>query len=114
MTTIAWDGWRIAADRRAALNDRPHQVSKLHECGEYVYGGTGDYAEAYRIAAWVRAGMDPDRVPTDLRHEQVHGMLVHRRGGHLFLVENKQCVIIPHLPGPMALGSGAVAALAAM
>jgi hypothetical protein len=63
MTTIAWDGESIAADRRACGN-AIMSVGKLFRLPDgSVLGGAGDYAEVVEVVAWVLDGCNPDARP---------------------------------------------------
>jgi len=113
MTTIAWDGRTLAADRQRTHGDSRQPVCKLHDCGEYVYASCGDRPDGVAVARWLSAGADWDKRPT-LDEGGCCGIAVRKADGAVFVVEGKTVTLCPVPPGPTATGSGKDYALAAM
>ncbi len=70
MTTIAWDGTTLAADRAAWSGNKKYRVRKVHKVkatdgSQYLvaFAGDGNYAEA--ILTWMRGGQHPGEYPGD-------------------------------------------------
>jgi len=84
MTTIAWDGESIAADRRMTSNCIM-TVGKLFKLPDgSVLAGAGDYAEVVEVAAWVMEGCDPDARPRFSENSEGSSLLLARPDGKAY------------------------------
>ena len=114
MTTIAWDGKALAADKRSTNNNLARTVTKITRVGKSLVGGAGDASQTEEMVAWLRRGAKVSDFPASQRDkEDWAAMLVIRPGGFIDLYERT--------PYPtryedkiFAIGSGRDFALAAM
>jgi ATP-dependent protease HslVU (ClpYQ) peptidase subunit len=114
MTTIAWDGTTLAADKQAAVGGNRTTVTKIRKLADgSLLGTTGAFTMGLEVMAWVEAGADPATVPPFQRTDDWQGVVHIRTDASIWLYER----------GPMpfrvedkfiALGSGHDLALAAM
>lgn len=111
MTTVAWDGKRLACDRLGLSNGVRRNVTKIRVCGMYVYAGCGNLDEVMRIGRWLENGASPDTAPT-LEEGGSNGLAVW--AGNAFVVEGKVPALTPILEKFYATGSGRDFALSAM
>lgn len=63
MTTIAWDGKTLAADKQATFSDRAHSVTKIHRGKGRLYGFSGTCELKNAWINWHQRGADPDKCP---------------------------------------------------
>jgi hypothetical protein len=114
MTTIAWDGRTLAADRARTNGNTSELACKLFDCGEYVYGAVGSMFDAPLIEKWLRDGAKWEQRPH--LDGEVHGcgIVVRKSDRALYLVGGKPTTLAFIPPGPTAAGSGQDFALAAM
>lgn len=64
MTTIAWDGRSIAADRRLTGTGGVATVGKLFRLGGgVIMGGAGHYSQVVEVVAWIKEGANPKKKP---------------------------------------------------
>lgn len=108
MTTVAFDGKSLAADR---LMGGRHTVSKIFPISDTAYlAGAGDYCQIVEVAEWLKAGAPQDAKP------EVDGdsdfLLIEKGRPHWLTVPYLRKVRINEKFA--ALGSGALCALGAM
>jgi len=116
MSTIAWDGATLAADRQATRGSLKTECQKIFRSasGKELVGYVGTQAAGQAIVAWFNAGADPERFPPSCQdYDRCCGFFVLREDGSAVLYENT-----PH-PSPIlerfwAFGSGRDFALGAM
>lgn len=113
MTTTAWDGVFLAADRLALLGGRRCRVRKIFDCGEYWYAGSGHSDDIIRIAEWITAGLKPSDRPV-LEESVASGIAVRKADVKAFAVEGKHTVLAWIRERTYATGSGMDYAIAAM
>lgn len=114
MTTIAWDGKTLAADRNSVYSDIRRTDNKIHRCGEYVYGASGCIPELVLVAEWLtRGASDTDR-PYMQGIPAVFGLAIHASTRRAFVVQGVRPVLTPVLDPFTATGSGAAFAISAM
>ena len=70
MTTIAWDGTTLAADRAAWSSGQKYRVRKVHKVRatdgqQFLVALTGDGHYAMALLKWMRGGQHPGPYPTD-------------------------------------------------
>lgn len=116
MTTIAWDGMTLAADR-CRVNGRGtrQQIRKLYELEEWVFGLCGDVSDFATVRHWLAGGAKWDERP-ELNEPQdpSTALVVRKLDGALFLLQGKRACLVELPLGPCAIGSGAPYALTAM
>lgn len=84
MTTIAWDGESIAADRRVC-GSSIMSLGKLFKLPDgSVLAGAGDYAEVVEVVAWVMGGCDPDARPRFSENSEGSSLLLARPDGKAY------------------------------
>lgn len=116
MSVVAWDGKTLAADRMGVSADMRSQMSKIMVIGPppEIIAWTGSHEQGLTLAAWYRAGADPESWPEFQKdHDNWTRLIVWRQG------ENPE--IYEQLPVPqtvqdefMAWGSGRDFAMGAM
>lgn len=114
MTTIAWDGKTLAADRMVLYGDaQPRAERKIHNCGRYIYAGTGQYSATFLVMEWLAGGALPEHRP-NLGTEDCSGIAIDRQTCKVYQVEGQQPVLMPLSAKRFAVGSGREFARAAM
>lgn len=113
MTTLAWDGKTLAADRMMVIGGLKVTSRKLFDLSPYVYAASGSAAEASVIAEWLRAGADPARGPA-FEEASCYGIVVRRADVAVFYVMGKKVQLVPVFDEFVGCGSGQDLALAAM
>jgi hypothetical protein len=113
MTTIAWDGKTLAADRMMVAGGLKLTARKLFDCGAHVYGGSGSAAEVTEIAEWIRSGADPAKAPA-FEESSHYGLVVRRTDAAIFYVMGKKVQLIATFDKHAAAGCGQDLAIAAM
>lgn len=114
MTTIAWDGRMLAADRcRVSTTGMKQSVVKVIDAGEYVFAVCGDLVDKPTVARWLIAGAKWEERP-ELDRDVCAGIAVRKKDAAVFLVEGKRPTLNELPPGPTAVGSGSPYAVAAM
>jgi ATP-dependent protease HslVU (ClpYQ) peptidase subunit len=113
MTTIAWDGKTLAADKRTSFGSLPATTTKVHRLsGGRIVAGAGDTARICEMVHWLDRE-DPDKFPAAQRNSDCCSMLVVLPGGVLLQYENTPYPIRIESE-KWAVGSGRDFALAAM
>jgi hypothetical protein len=125
MTTIAWDGKLLAADRMSITGYLKHQLNKLHYLArpgqQLLFGSSGDYDAGLAVLNWLKEGGDYTTgkdSPSLEREGAFSGLLVvlsaaslSPRVYHL----HERCIGVPIASLPFyAIGSGREFAIAAM
>lgn len=114
MTTIAYDGRTLAADKRFSSGNGIFVVTKLFRVNDCILGLAGTSALCLEMVEWFRAGAKPEALPEAQRDsEKSAGMLVIRPNG---VVHKYECGPYPMvMEGRQhAMGSGGDFARAAM
>lgn len=111
MTTIAWDGTTLAADRQTTWGGTPTRTRKLFRAkasdGRVFIGGcSGLHHECEAVRRWLQGGHEPGRL------DEVCTMLIdrHRR----VWIMNERKLWAPVGRHPWAIGSGSDYALGAL
>lgn len=113
MTTIAWDGMTLAADRQATVGNAVFMVNKLHRHDGWILAYFGDADAGEEVLTWFRAGAKPEDFPENQRKDDRFSPLLAIRRGEIIVFERTpQAVRYP--PQRFAMGSGRDFALAAM
>lgn len=116
MSVIAWDGYTLAADRRACMGGLYRTTTKIFRVGRLLVGFAGGASYGMEMLAWIKSGVEPERFPSvqrDRGNDEASGILVIR--------ENREIARYELTPYPVvfsdrhfAIGSGRDFALAAM
>lgn len=114
MTTIAFDGRTMAADKRSVYDGCIHIVTKIFRAGDCLVGGSGEFAFILAMVEWARLGRDPAQFPASQRDKNDwQPTMVVEPNGRILLYERT--------PHPIqwerrfgAIGSGKQYAMAAM
>lgn len=113
MTTIAWDGKTLAADRLMNHGNGKLEITKIHRVGASLVGICGYMPEALEMLEWYRAGASLSAFPAQCRAQD--------RGASLLVVKATGVYLFDHSPVPLrledkkvAIGSGGDFARAAM
>jgi hypothetical protein len=112
MTVIAWDGKTLAADRQINVGEMKYRSSKIEKLdnGE-VIAWNGCIDAGLVLAQWYKDGADPKKFPYDPKDNAMTDLVVADSSGVRAYCQSPH----PHIPdGPMAWGSGALAAKAAL
>lgn len=113
MTTIAWDGHTLAADKRACSSGLCLKVRKIWRIGELLYGASGSADQAAEMFAWIERGRRPDDFPASQRDKDDYAPVLVIDGGRVLKYERTPFPIefetVHH-----AIGSGRDFALAGM
>jgi hypothetical protein len=113
MTTLAWDGRTLAADKRTCSNGIARTCTKLWQLGDYVYAGTGPFDEVLLVRKWLELGAPSER-PPHFDEGGIRGMVLHIPTGKLSVVEGKATVMWEVEEPFHAEGSGREFALSAL
>ena len=114
MSVIAWDGQRLAADKRASIGSLIRTTTKVFRLPATLAGYTGDADAGEEILAWFKAGHDPKTFPESQRNKDTWaGLLIIWPDGVLWKYEHAPYPIC-FPPQQFAVGSGRDFALAAM
>lgn len=63
MTTIAWDGERLAADRQLTWGSLRREVDKISRFGDRLIGAAGRLDLCEAMKRWYIDGADPEKFP---------------------------------------------------
>lgn len=112
MTVIAWDGFRLAADKRATNNGCQRTVTKIRAVNNELIGYSGDLCNCLELETWYINGAVPHEFPSSCKD-----------GHQTLVVIGNDKTIYCYISGPVpeiyeekfhAWGSGRDFALAAM
>lgn len=92
MTTIAWDGRTLAADRAAWIGGAKYRVRKVHRVkhatrGDLLVGLCGDGGFAEAVLEWLRGGAHPGEYPE--RDKTYTVALIVARGRKVWRLDSK-------------------------
>lgn len=114
MTIIVWDGFCLAADKRAVLGTLIRTTTKIFKVRNHLLGYAGDADAGEEMLAWFKDGADPGLFPTNQREDD-------RWSGLLVIGPDKRIFTYERTPHPLkfhdeqfAIGCGRDFALAAM
>lgn len=113
MTTIAWDGRTLAADRQATVGNSVYMVNKLHRHEGWLLAYCGDSDAGEEVLAWFKAGAKTEDFPQHQRQDDRFAPLIAIRAGEILRYERTPHPI-RYPPQKFAMGSGRDFALAAM
>ena len=114
MTTIAFDGRTLAADKRSTIGGLYRTGTKIFRVGSSLVGYAGSGAQCSEMLAWARGGFRKAAFPEAQRDtENSIVLLVIRPHGVIQIYEHSPCAI-EYEDKQFAIGSGRDYALAAM
>ncbi len=111
MTTVAWDGRMMAADKLANYGNTPNECTKILKTKEgLLIGASGDLDNTLPFKQWVLDGRDPDKKPT--LYDAFSGMVIELNGSITYYTHRlvASTISMKH----WVLGSGGDYALGAM
>lgn len=109
MTTVAWDGQQLVADRQINCGNGKGSCTKIFRLRDgRLFGATGEHQDALLVRDWLNGN---EGRPSNVGEGFV--ALVVTLGGGVFRLENK-LVLAPVEEGFCAIGSGSDYATAAM
>ncbi len=113
MTTIAWDGQTLAADRMISYGDSCYEITKIQKFEDYFIGTTGTTIFGLQMVEWFKQGAIKEKFPSTIGESVYNQMIVIDKSKTIFLYE---CGYIPVKieSKQIAIGSGSSYALAAM
>lgn len=113
MTTIAWDGQILAADRMISYQDNCYEVTKIQRFDKWLIGFAGGTAIGLQMVDWFKRGAQPETFPTNITEENFSSLIA--------IDSDKSIYRYEFTPFPVkleskqiAIGSGSSYALAAM
>jgi ATP-dependent protease HslVU (ClpYQ) peptidase subunit len=109
MTTVAWDGRTMAADRQLTLGGTALPLKKIFQCGNDFIGCCGSVQESMLFLSWYKDGRDPASKPK--LDDGFSAMVI--QAGECMRYENLLMPYLINMPF-WASGSGADYALGAM
>lgn len=111
MTTIAWDGKTLAADRRVTTEyGQISTICKIFKTDDFIFAGAGELSDMLELSDWL---LHDGKKPT-FRADGTHGMFISLADGKVNLVVGKKPRIIEMIDNTCALGTGAGYAVGAM
>lgn len=114
MTTVAFDGKTLAADKRATSGNNISTVTKIRRIGDLLVGGSGDLDFVLSMMEWIEKGRDIAAFPTHQRDkDDWQTVLVIEKDGTPSVYNRTPHPIRYEQPN-VAIGSGRDFALAAM
>lgn len=116
MTTIAYDGYDLAADSQVTSgNEKVTGVQKIHEIqikGKTYWIGLSGTTKYFKdVIAWTRRGCTK---PEPKVNGEVDGMLISYEGCVMILVDDGENISWDEWHKPVAIGSGGQFAIGAM
>lgn len=63
MTTIAWDGEQLAADKQSTLQNLKRMTTKIHRVGDELFAMVGSGSHCFAIFEWLKSDRDPAKWP---------------------------------------------------
>lgn len=114
MTTIAWDGKTLAADKQATSGGLAHSTTKIFAHSTGLYGITGHLAHGLAVLKWITEQFgDPKTYPVNPSNDEYGYVMRINNAGEIWCYEGYP---IPALMEDkfFAIGSGREYATAAM
>lgn len=116
MTTIAWDGRTLAADKQSTdSSGLMTTVTKIWRIDDYLFGATGSSPAIQEFKHWISNGADPKDFPSNIRPDtpwSVHAIVISAEQG-IRVFENSAFAFTVERTRH-AMGSGRDFALGAM
>jgi ATP-dependent protease HslVU (ClpYQ) peptidase subunit len=118
MSTVAWDGKTLAADRQRTMGGTPIAFEKTFTMhmrgGEYHFAMTGSVQNANKFKEWVIRGMNPNLKPA--LTDEFSAIMVNQSADKSVsaVLYEADLIATPLERGNWAMGSGADFALGAM
>lgn len=80
MTTIAWDGKTLAADKRVTFGMEIATTTKIFRINGMLVGCSGDASIGSSCVQWVRDGMNKNNYPEAQRTDPCSLLVIHADG----------------------------------
>ena len=88
MSVIAWDGERLAADKRATLGTLIRTTTKVFHLGDALAAYAGDADAGEEVLAWFKDGHDAAKFPASQRDKDTWaGLLIVWNDGTIWKYE---------------------------
>lgn len=113
MTTIAWDGKILAADKQSTHGSLRRTVTKIARAGLALVGAAGQSALCAEMIQWVQMGAPADKFPERQRGEDWVQCVMVTPDGKVWLFCQSPTPILFEDP-TFAMGSGRDYAMAVM
>lgn len=113
MTTIAWDGKTLCADRQATNSGLARACTKLFRSGDCVIAVCGQLVYGLELKAWYESGANPDKFPAAQREDNKWGPMMVWKADGMWRYEQSPYPMKIESP-PYACGSGRDFAMMAM
>jgi ATP-dependent protease HslVU (ClpYQ) peptidase subunit len=113
MSTVAWDGTTLAADRQMTTGDLKRETTKLFVTAPTIFAFTGTVEGIHALMHWYRGGMERSKWPAFQATDRWTRMIIVDR-------YTRKCIVYEQEPfaqdvaAPMAWGSGREFALGAL
>ncbi len=114
MTTIAWDGNKLACDSQIAFDQEKYLVMKMHLVPNGLATIAGVYCYGMAIIEWLRGDRDADKYPKNGSDSDSATVIVVTHEKELFVYTWYSYIPIAIKDRQFAFGSGGMAARAAM
>lgn len=114
MTTIAWDGKMLAADRRFSGGNGSFTTTKIRRVKGCLVAMAGNFSLALELAQWFEDGANPKEFPSANRDIDKGATLVVIQADGLIFKYESSPVPCPFYDKKIAIGSGGDFARAAM
>jgi hypothetical protein len=114
MSVIAWDGQRLAADKRLSCNGAILTTTKIFKVRDCLVGYVGNADAGEELLAWFCEGADPSTFPEAQRGDECAAELLVIRPDHTITTYERTPHPITYEDAQFAIGSGRDYALAAM
>lgn len=76
MTTIAWDGKTLAADKMGNQDGSILIVTKIRKIGKYLAGSSGTMSSCMALMKWIEDGGAPDKWPECQKDKELCSPLI--------------------------------------
>lgn len=115
MTTIAYDGVTLAADRMATSGHLKHTTTKIHRFNNIRMGTCGDLRAGVALIEWAKNGFVPEEFPEIAGNDEDPTFLLVIKDEELGVILYEGTPTPIHFEDPyFAMGSGSHIATAAM
>lgn len=114
MTTIAWDGKTLAADKRAVSGSIIAISNKIIRHEDFLIGRSGAFSETAALLEWFKNGADVTKFPNRERELKNSCLLVIDINGCIYKYLSSSPYPLTLPPQKIAIGSGSEIAITAM
>lgn len=115
MSTVAWDGKTLAADKQSHQGDLRRVCTKIHQCKDgTVIGFVGETSAGQIMTEWYMDGEDFSKYPASQKDDKLNCYLIVAKKNNPVYVYSYLPIGMPEPEGIAAWGSGRDFALGAM